>query len=258
MEVVVKALPSNFFWPKFDKSWPLKASIEPSKKVAFAAANYSSGHFEKGYQGDDAFAYFNFPICHLMQVSVPKRQAEFIAGRLCAHQLLFDFAVHHDYLEGDANNRIVWPKGIVGCISQSYPYAVTMIGKARDYQSIGLDLGVKISAELCHNLSQSLLTAEERLRFKSDLNEKMLSVIFSLKKSVFKALGPLTLCDTYFEDIQLTAIDWNKGEAHLVLNRELSLHWYKGRSLLTQFDFYQGKVISLTLIQKQRGSSSLF
>ena len=249
--MVTKGIPSNYYWPKFDKSWPFSRGNASSKKVAFAATNFSFDAFEKGYQGSESFHYFNFPIDHLMQLSEPRSQAEFIASRLCAHQLLFDFAVHHDFLESDANNAPIWPKGIVGGISHCYPYVVAMIGKAKDYQAIGVDLSSKISAELCANVSQSILTDDERLRFPDFLNEQRLRTIFSLKKCFQKAFCELALCHIYFEDIQVTQLDMQNGEAQLELNKDLSYGWKKGSRVIAEIDFYASQVISLILVPKR-------
>lgn len=250
MSFVITLFPSNLHWPTFDKSWPLKRQAKPNRNVAFAATNHSLEHFDMGYQGCSSFQYFDFPMSSAMQVSVPVRQAEFLAGRLCAHQLLFDFAVHHDYLASDTEQNPIWPKSIVGSIAHSFPYSLAMIANAKDYLSIGLAMEAIISPELADNLGQSVLTPDERQNLDTPLDETVLSLIYCLKQSVFKALFSQCHHPLYFEDVRVTNIDWDKGEAHLCLNRDVSKAWQKGEMLKAQFDFYHTKVIALTLLSK--------
>lgn len=258
MSLVITRFPSNLHWPTFDKSWPLKRGIKPNRKVAFASTNHSIEHFDMGYQGRASFQYFDFPMSSAMHVSVPVKQAEFLAGRLCAHQLLFDFAVHHEYLDSDAEQSPIWPKSVVGSIAHSFPYSLAMLANAKDYRSIGLAMVPIISSELAANLGQSVLTHDERQFLDPPLDVTVLSLIYCLKQSVFKALSSQVPCHLYFDDAKVTNINWEVGEASLVLNRNLSRDWKKGELLKVQFDFYQAKVIALTLLSKANYCISLF
>ncbi|KJZ11547.1 hypothetical protein TW85_17160 [Marinomonas sp. S3726] len=258
----MEMLASNLFWPRFDKTWPLKRSQEPSKKIAFAATNFSLEHFHKAYQGKDTFSYFDFPLNHLWQKMTQTRQAEYLAGRLCAHQLLFDFAVHHEYLESDDKNVPIWPKGIIGSIAHCYPYALVMIAKSKDYQSIGVSIVARAESRaefaLSSNTAFGVLTQAERLRFATHLDELTLALIYSVKKSVIKALSPLILSYLYFDDMSVIAIDWLQGSAELSLERDLGGQWVRGQSFSVQFDFYHSKVISMLALPRQLGFELMF
>lgn len=262
MGMLTKRLPAKLFWPKFDKTWPLKRSEEPRKKIAFAATNFSVERFQKAYQGKDSFSYFDIPASCLNQQMNQKRQAEYIAGRLCAHQLLFDFAVHHAHLENDDKKMPVWPKGIIGSVAHCYPYAVVMIAKSKDYQSIGVSIVSRTESRtefsLSSNAAYGVLTQAEILRFATHLDEITLALICSIKKSFIKATSPLILSYLYFDDVNVVAIDWIQGNAELVIERDLGGQWRKGQSFMVQFDFYHSKVISMLALPRQLGFELMF
>lgn len=256
MELVNKALSDQLLWPRFDKHWPFLRGQILHKKVAFAATNYSPGLFEMGYQGEKSFRYFNFPLSPAIQVSQPEKQAAFLAGRLCAHQLLFDFAVHHDYLESDVQSRPIWPKSVVGAIAHSYPYSLAVLANAKDYLSIGLAIKGVIRADLKSHLEQGILSEEEKRVVGYSI--ETLTLIYCVKSSFIHALSPLIKGNVYFDDVKVVEIDWQNGEAKLELNRDLTNLWAKGERLEAQFDYYQAKLISMIVVPKPANLHSLF
>src|SRR6185503_18375584 len=75
-----------------------------------------------------------------LKEAVPKRQAQFRAGRYCA--MLAIQALHggSPMLVGrDANGAPLWPEGVVGSITHTDDVAAAAVASAADVLSLGID-----------------------------------------------------------------------------------------------------------------------
>lgn len=196
----------------------------------------------------------------------PKRRAEFMAGRLCARHALVllqdiksvpgmnSVQSRESVLDIGPDRAPIWPQDIVGSISHSDRWAATMVAKQTHYLAVGLDIERCLNDDEGQRLMPALLTATERQRL-ALLNQKqlgfMVTLTFSLKESLFKALYPLLGKPFYFEDAEL--IDWNNasGSARLRLVNTLGPDWPKGRELAAQFCHYDDHIWSLVAVPTQ-------
>ena len=74
-----------------------------------------------------------------------------------------------------------------------------------------------------------------------------MTLTFSLKESLFKALYPLVGRRFYFEDAELLAWD-AEGRARLRLLCDLSAEWHHGRELEAQYALFDGRLLSLVAV----------
>lgn len=127
--------------------------------------------------------------------SVPKRQAEFLAGRYAAALALQYFVPVRDQAVqvgiGDKRNP-QWPSGVVGSISHVDSVAVCAVSRTADRDYLGIDVEYVMSAQVCREVAAMVATQQERERLSADgLSEReALTLIFSAKESLFKALYP--------------------------------------------------------------------
>jgi 4'-phosphopantetheinyl transferase EntD len=116
--------------------------------------------------------------------AVPKRVAEFAAGRRAARKALG--AIGHDAsdLPAGPDRAPVWPKGMTGTITHDGDLALAAAARLEDVRSLGLDLTE--AAPLPGGTRERILrhVAEEGL---TDLEAR---VVFSAKESLYKALSP--------------------------------------------------------------------
>ncbi|MDQ4346964.1 MFS transporter, partial [Pseudomonas aeruginosa] len=102
---------------------------------------------------------------------------------------------------------------------------------------LGLDVETLLEAERARYLHGEILTEGERLRFADDLERRtglLVTLAFSLKESLFKALYPLVGKRFYFEHAEL--LEWRAdGQARLRLLTDLSPEWRHGSELDAQF-----------------------
>ena len=177
-----------------------------------------------------------------------KRQMEYLAGRYCAATALRSF----DCLavpERGADRAPLWPAGFCGSISHSHGVALAVVGRQSAWRSLGLDLEVRLSEERAKRLCAEILTPAEQQRLQSlpgDAQATRVSLTFSLKESLFKALYPLTGVRFYFQDAELLMAD--QGMAQLRLLKSLSAEWTAGRELPARHTEIDGQLLSLVAV----------
>jgi enterobactin synthetase component D len=108
-----------------------------------------------------------------------------------------------------------------------------VVARTSDYLALGLDLEPLMADQAAQRLHTRILTPGERHRFQTALTTQpgeLITTIFSLKESLFKALFPVTGCRFWFQDAQVVALQ--RDSARLQLNRTLAPDFPAGR----QFD----------------------
>ncbi len=119
-----------------------------------------------------------------------------------------------------------------------------------DWRGLGLDVETLLEAERARYLHGEILTEGERLRFADDLERRtglLVTLAFSLKESLFKALYPLVGKRFYFEHAEL--LEWRAdGQARLRLLTDLSPEWRHGSELDAQFAVLDERLLSLVAV----------
>ncbi len=130
-----------------------------------------------------------------VEKAVPKRRAEFSAGRACARAALtaLDAVPGPVPRDNGDHGAPVWPKGFVGSITHCDGYRAAAVARAEDILALGID------AEPDGPLPDGVLnvihsTAEERAALKR-LTDRAPGVhwdrlLFSAKETVYKAWYP--------------------------------------------------------------------
>jgi enterobactin synthetase component D len=161
--------------------------------------------------------------------AIPKRQTEFLAGRLCARAALAEMTgAAQTPLVGE-DRAPVWPRGFCGSITHSHGWAGAVAATLEDWQSIGLDAETLLAPKRAARLASEILTAHEQKSHEAE-TAFYITAVFSLKESLFKALYPLTGIRFYFQDAELA--EWDpSGYARLRLIKTLSPQWQHGQEL---------------------------
>lgn len=127
--------------------------------------------------------------------AVPKRKAEFLAGRYCARAALFQLGGNPDATVGIGTNRVpVWPPGFVGSITHTHCYASALVAHQKHVRAVGLDSETWIEAASADSVGPQILTPRESHSGRMHLFESplhYLTLVFSAKESLFKCLFPL-------------------------------------------------------------------
>lgn len=149
-----------------------------------------------------------------------------------------------------ADRAPCWPTGTVGSITHSHSWAAAIVASSQHFLSLGLDAETMLSDSRATKLAQKILTLPERDRFRSELAQQpgeLITLAFSVKESLFKALYPLTKKRFYFEDAEL--LEWTgAGQAKVRLLTDLSENWRTGQQLTARFCQQDSRLLSLVTI----------
>ncbi|GHB07809.1 4'-phosphopantetheinyl transferase family protein [Modicisalibacter luteus] len=226
-----------------DASWPWQTALSYVRSY--------SVRFDRQRLVVDDFIHSGIPLPDTLRNAAPKRQAEYLAGRLCAREAL-QRLTGTPHVPGMAESKApLWPSGTVGSITHSGDLAAAMVAPTECYQGVGLDAERQLELARAERLAPQILTPAERdlmAALPVEQQAHFVTAVFSLKESLFKALFPLVNVRFYFQDAQL--IDWNPDAQQTVLrlNKTLSEHWPAGSLLSGRHAHLEAYVISLIAI----------
>ena len=225
-----------------DAHWPLPDPLPGTVLL--------STRFDPALLIADDFQRSAVPPPASIQRSVAKRQAEFLAGRLCARAALQQLD-NLDCVPAIGEDRApVWPPHISGSITHSSGHAAAIVGHKAQWRGLGMDLENVLSLERAERLAGEILTADElqrMARLPREQHAQLVTLTFSAKESLFKALYPIVQKRFYFEHAEV--VEWSEhGQMRLRLLTELSGEWCHGKELVGQFAVDGEQLLSLVAI----------
>jgi enterobactin synthetase component D len=130
--------------------------------------------------------------------AVPRRRAEFIAGRTCARAALAAAGGDpaHDLPIGPLRAP-QWPAGFVGSITHAAGFAAAAVAPSSRSRGLGIDLERTLSPTDVERLAATLAHPGE-------LALASLTALFAAKEALFKALAPHV--GRYFDFLDVAAV----------------------------------------------------
>lgn len=125
--------------------------------------------------------------------AVPKRRAEFLAGRLAAQTALLALGIDAVPSRNEDGSPH-WPAQIVGSISHGAERALCAVARATDVRSIGIDTERLMAEAASAELRARICSAEERAVLARGIaapEHHLVTFAFSAKESLYKCLYPL-------------------------------------------------------------------
>lgn len=176
-----------------------------------------------------------------LQQAVIKRKAEFLAGRYCALRALELAGLPGSHIGIGSHRQPIWPEDICGAISHTRQLAVAAVAYGTDVYGVGVDVEEEFTADAMGQIQSFVLNADERLLLSGVPlhREQLVTLIYSIKESFFKAAFPLVQRYFDFDAISLLKIDISQGECCLQINTPLHPLLWEGRRLRGQFSFPQ-------------------
>lgn len=178
------------------------------------------------------------PIPQALARAGSRRLTEFVAGRACAREAVRRLTAKAMAPGMGSDRAPVWPEGIVGSISHCGDRAIAVVGAADRYLGLGIDLERPLSASEADEIAPLVLTDAERQRLGTRLDEKVVSLVFSAKESLFKALSRLTGPIPFFAAFELVTL--GKGTARFRLLQTQSPRWHSNRVFAVRLDEFDG------------------
>jgi enterobactin synthetase component D len=214
----------------------------------FSLKNAFSYHFVSfsvsSYSGVSSYQSHHIAFPEHLRCAVPKRQAEFLAGRLCAAKALSRLGFNYFQVGQGEGRQPLWPDGLCGSISHSADMAVAIVSNAPHFAGIGVDLEQVISEHQARVLHDKVIYPKECVSFNTlaKLHDHAFTIVFSAKESIFKALYPSVGAFFGFEAAAL--VDCNQNTLVFCLTKCLSRSLPAGKLLTV--DFQQANAMILT------------
>ncbi|MCF2902077.1 4'-phosphopantetheinyl transferase superfamily protein [Pseudoalteromonas sp. OFAV1] len=187
----------------------IKKSKFSSQKIAISFLKFDNNYYDSKLFYDEGVI-----LPDTIVQSVPDRQAEFLAGRICAKKCLnIKSELANQVLIG-INREPIWPNGVFGSISHSGDLAVSVVNN--DF-SVGIDIESIIDKKVSTDIQDIVSTKDEVELFKDTLSEDhSISIIFSMKEAIYKCLYPYVKKFFDFKDASIKSVMLvNKGEGFL-------------------------------------------
>jgi enterobactin synthetase component D len=237
-------LPAGCHSPRSEWPW----------RLALPEARFSALCFETQALCDTNLGAWELALPDRLTTAAAKRRAEFLGGRLTARRALAALTGSPSTPAQDAEQLPDWPAGTVGSITHSRGLAAAVVANRATYRGIGLDAEVVMSGERARRLAGQILVASELAwldRLPAEWQGEFLTLVFSLKESLFKALYPLVGQRFYFPHARL--IEWNAkaGAVSIELLKTLSAQWTAGARLSGQVAKIDDYLLTLVAIPPQ-------
>ncbi|WP_413715263.1 4'-phosphopantetheinyl transferase superfamily protein [Serratia ureilytica] len=186
---------------------------------------------------DDSFPEAGFTLPDHLARAVPKRRAEYLAGRVLARQLLVPLGFADFTLARGEDRAPQWPPGITGALSHNSHTALCAVHRESGLGGVGLDVETLLSVARAEELWSAIVSPVERETLLGEtlpFNE-LLTLTFSAKESLFKALYPQVRRYFDFLDARMVAVDAQRQTFELALLTTLTPHCCAGRRFAGRF-----------------------
>jgi enterobactin synthetase component D len=200
---------------------------------------------EVSHEFRDALLVLGVVLAESIEGAVLKRQCEYLAGRYCARACLQKLsqekgsAVSNIMVGTGKNREPLWPQGIIGSISHSSQFAIAIVsGSANPYLGLGVDIEERMQADLALSLCDQVMSEKERLQFNRLSQicfEDFVTLVFSAKEALFKALFPRVGVYLEFDSSELISFDQDKQCLSFRLAYSLSQVYDKDSILKVQY-----------------------
>ena len=142
-----------------------------------------------------------------------KRRAEFMKGRVYAHEALSKFGLESEpILRNPKTREPCWPNSVWGSITHSSGFVAVAVGLKKEINGVGIDLE-SLSKSLNFEIRRHVCVDSE-IKWLESLPPKQanraLCIIFSAKESIFKCLYPITRTYLTFKDAAVTIDETEK------------------------------------------------
>jgi 4'-phosphopantetheinyl transferase EntD len=175
--------------------------------------------------------------------AVPKRVAEFAAGRLCARSALARFGIERFALRAGADRQPLWPEGCVGSITHTVGFCAAVVGPGSRFAALGLDtenadsLRPELWRHICLTSEIDWIESLPRVA-----QVRAATLVFSAKEALYKCQYPYTGERLSFHDVQVEPLEWDTERGHFkILARKLSARFAAFAGVLrAAYRFHEG------------------
>jgi 4'-phosphopantetheinyl transferase EntD len=194
-----------------------------------------------------AFDAWGIPCPQEIRRSVPKRQAEFLFGRLAARQTLRQLGTKVVEIGTGSHRQPLWPPGIMGSISHSRGYAAALALPQARYAGVGLDIEGIAESSALEALLSTVIDESELHRLQAITPScplpKLVTLVFSAKESFFKAAFAQVARYFDFQAVQVCEVDLAASRLVLEVREPLAGDLMPGAIRAARFGFLEADTV---------------
>lgn len=222
--------------------------LKPVRCIRLGREAIQVRQFDTAHYNEAVPEHYHIRIPDSMKRAVIQRQAEFVAGRVAACDALRACRSAVMQLPVGQHRAPIWPDGVVGSISHHDHLAVAIARRSRS-DMLGVDIENWIKDATLETIQGALAGREDREQMQGlSLSQyQRMTVLFSAKESVFKALYPRTGC--YFDFSESMLSSWHEGKQSLTLDLTPDAAHKAGRALRFHIHYRLEPFGVLTLAQ---------
>jgi enterobactin synthetase component D / holo-[acyl-carrier protein] synthase len=144
---------------------------------------------------------------------------------------------------GIAENGLpLWPDGWVGSITHANRIAAAAVACRSSCGALGIDVEERIAPTLAAEISSQISSPGEMSLLKALDPPTALTVIFSAKESLYKALYPYVL--KFFDFAAATVSGFSETSVHLSLTENWGDGWRKGTCVPVQYSIVRDHIFT--------------
>lgn len=197
--------------------------------LAFDPSEAALSHF------DD----FGVPCPDFIARAVPRRRAEYLAGRRVARRALERLRATHLEVGTDMLRAPIWPRGFTGSITHADGLAAAVAVPTSRLISVGMDLEAIVSDEDMRAVMHVALSASERdvlMELSRSLGMRIaFTVAFSAKESFYKAAASTVGRVFEFSALQIVRVSQHPCVIDAVISEHLAASLTAGQRVTMGF-----------------------
>lgn len=176
-----------------------------------------------------------------------QRLNEFYAGRIATEAILVEVLNCRQPITSMTATLPIWPQGVKGSISHAKNKLLVVISTQVEY--LGVDVEYIMPADVAEKMADLILTRPEQDLYISEGMQYLsfaeyLTLLFSLKESLYKAIYPQTQHYIDFLQAQLIDINLQHKTAIFQLSAEIKQHYHLRESYHAVWELHADHVVT--------------
>ncbi|AKH67730.1 phosphopantetheinyl transferase component of siderophore synthetase [Spongiibacter sp. IMCC21906] len=194
--------------------------VFPDLALSIHAAHFHSQRYQDHYFDQNSI---HFPPAR--KKAVNKRRSEFFTGRYLAKLALTQAGSPSHDVPADNNRCPLWPAGFRGSITHTDNYAACVLARTDQLSAVGIDIQDWMEENAAQRLAPRILNEkEQQVLASSALSASVgISLCFSAKESIFKALYPYIGHHFGYAAAKLISIDRRENKACFAFDPALQI-----------------------------------
>ena len=158
--------------------------------------------------------------------AVPRRIAEFAAGRACARAALAEFGVREFALRAAPDRQPLWPEGFIGSITHTTGFCAAAVAPRASMLAIGLDTEIVGAPTL--DIWPTISRGEESAwvgSLPAAQQPAAVTLLFAAKEAFYKCQYPLVGEWLDFHDLRVEAGGWGESTGTFAVSAARSIRF---------------------------------